>query len=326
MSLIRLKTWPINQKIVVSIMLLLFSILLFGAVASFFIQDDLNLIHSESMGEQVSELAQKKIDNKINEVGFFKEIQQLISVTDLSILNKTFYIQIVYNLLVFMGLSIVLMKLFQVKELKSLTFKNRSLMLFLVTFVLAVNIPQIGVDATHINEMIGLDALKESMLGIDSLSDNENLISQYILLFPNAERGWMITLIGLALIPAIGEELMFRGYLMNLFSQKSNYHNGIALSSLLFAFVHFNLTNFFYYFVLGVIMGYVYYWGRNLVFPIIIHFLNNALVVFGFMFAVSNEEVTEELIYSYSIMPYITLGLSLFIFYMNFKKNKISVQ
>ena len=322
MSLNHLKTWTINQKIVVSVTLLIFSILLFGAVASFFIQKDINVIQSNSIGEQVKELAQKKMNNEVSEVGLFKEIQQLISVTDLSVLNKTFYVQIVYNLIVFMGLSIVLIKLFEVDELKSLNFKNKSFVLFLVTFVLAINVPQIGIDATHINEMIGLDSLQESWLGIDTVADNVNLISQYILLLPNDQRGWIITLIGLALIPAIGEELMFRGYLMNVFSQKSNYHNGIAFSALIFALVHFNLTNFFYYFVLGVVMGYIYFWGRNLIFPIIIHFINNAMVVFGYMYAISNDDVSEDATNSYFIMPYITLGLSLFIFYLNFKRNK----
>ena len=100
---------------------------------------------------------------------------------------------------------------------------------------------------------------------------------------------------------------------------------GVIISALVFAFVHFNFSNFFYYFVLGVVMGYVYYWGRNLLFPIIIHFINNALVVFGYLYAISNE-VSEELNYSYTLMPYITLGLSLLIFYLNHKRNKHIIQ
>ncbi len=321
MFLNKLKALPINQKIIASITILAFSILFFGGVAGFLIQDDIEDIESGSTGEKVTQLAQKQLDNQVNDLEFFKEIEKLIEATDSKSLNNAFYVQIGYNLLVFAGLSLMLMKLFQVNEFRSLTFKNRSVLLFLVAFVLAINIPQIGIDATYINEVFGLDSLQESLLGIDTLSDKESLISQYILLLPNVDRGWIITLIGLALIPAVGEELMFRGYLMNLFAQKSNYHNGIAASALIFAFVHFNFSNFFYYFVLGVVMGYVYYWGRNLVFPMIIHFVNNALVVFGYMYAISNP-VSEELNYSYTLMPYITLGLSLVIFYMNYKRNK----
>ena len=78
MSLNYLKTWSINQKIVASVTLLIFSILLFGAIASFFIQGDISVIQSSSIGEQVKELAQKKMNNEVSEVGLFKKIQQLI--------------------------------------------------------------------------------------------------------------------------------------------------------------------------------------------------------------------------------------------------------
>jgi len=321
MSLNYLKTWSINQKIVASVTLLIFSILLFGAIASFFIQDDLKFLQTDDMGERLHELARKKSDNQIDEVGLFKGIQQLILDADLSILNRWFYVQIGYNLFVFLGLSLVLIKCFEVKELKSLTFKNKSFLLFLVAFVLAISVPKIGKDATYINELIGLDVLQEFFLGIDDLDDKKSLISQYILFFPNADRGWIITVIGLALIPAVGEELMFRGYLMKLISQESNYHNGIAISASIFALVHFNFSNFFYYFVLGVVMGYVYYWGKNLFFPILIHFVNNALVVFFYYSAISGK-FFFEFDSLFIFLCYILFCLSMLVFYLNFNRNK----
>jgi len=325
MSLNHLKTWPMNQKIIASIAILIFSILVFGGIAGLFIQEEINVLEDSSVGSRVTQLAQDHLDKKVNDMNFFKEIQQLIQDTDASILNKAFYFQIGYNLVVFMGLSLVLIKLFQVNELKSLTFKNKSVLLFLVAFVLAISVPQIGNDATYINQLVGLDALQEFFLGIDDLDNKKSLISQYILLLPNADRGWIITVIGLALIPAVGEELMFRGYLMNLFSQKSNYHNGIAISALIFAFVHFNFSNFFYYFVLGVVMGYVYYWGKNLFYPILIHFLNNTLVVFSYYSAISGKFFFE---FNSLFIPlfYILFCLSLLIFYLNFKRNKHIIQ
>ncbi|MBI35291.1 MAG: hypothetical protein CMP67_08010 [Flavobacteriales bacterium] len=312
MSLSHLKSWPLNKKIVASITLLVFSILLFNGLYSLIIHGDLKALESGSVGDKVTQLAQQKLDAKIDDFSFFKEIQKLIQEVDSKILNKGFYIQIGYNLIVFFGLSILFMKFFQVDELKSLNFRNKSVVLLLVVLVLAINVPSIGIDAT---------SMLESILGESSLDDKKNLISQFILFLPNAERGWIVTLIGIALIPAIGEELMFRGFLMNLLAQKSNHHNGIAVSALIFAVVHFNFTNFFFYFILGVVMGYVYYWGRNLIFPIIIHFVNNALVLFGYMYAISIE-APEEFSQSYFFMPYIITGLSLLIFYLNFKRNE----
>jgi len=132
MSLNHLKTWPINQKIIASIAILIFSILVFGGIAGLFIQEEINVLEDSSVGSRVTQLAQDHLDKKVNDVNFFKEIQQLIQDTDASILNKAFYVQIGYNLVVFMGLSLVFIKLFQVNELKSLTFKNKSVFLFLV--------------------------------------------------------------------------------------------------------------------------------------------------------------------------------------------------
>jgi len=321
MSLNHLKSWPINQKIIASIAILIFSILVFGGISGLFIQEEINFIEDSSVGNRVKQLAQDQLDKKVDDIDFFKEIQKLIQETDSSILNKAFYVQIGYNLVVFMGLSLVLLKLFQVNELKSLTFKNKSIILYLVAFVLAISVPQLGNDATYINELIGLDVLQEFFLGIDDLDDKKSLISQYILFFPNVDRGWIITVIGLALIPAVGEELMFRGYLMKLISQESNYHNGIAISASIFALVHFNFSNFFYYFVLGVVMGYVYYWGKNLFYPIIIHFVNNALVVFFYYSAISGKAFFE-FNSSYIFLCYILFCLSILVFYLNFKRNK----
>ena len=325
MSLNHLKSWPINQKIIASMVALVFSILIFGGIAGLFIQEEINFIEDSSVGSRVTQLAQDQLDKKVNDIDFFKEIQKVIQETDSSILNKAFYVQIGYNLIVFLGLSLVLLKLFQVNELKSLTFKNKSVLLFLVAFVLAISVPQIGNDATYINEMIGLDTLQDFFLGIDDFDDKKSLISQYILFFPNVDRGWIITLIGLALIPAVGEELMFRGYLMNLISQKSNYHNGIVISASIFALVHFNFSNFFYYFVLGVVMGYVYHWGKNLFYPIIIHFVNNALVVFFYYSAISGK-VFFEFNSLFIFLCYILFCLSMLVFYLNFKRNKHIIQ
>ena len=168
-------------------------------------------------------------------------------------------------------------------------------------------------------------------MGVTKADDYESLISQFLLFLPNEERGWLITVLGVALIPAVGEELMFRGLFQKLFGQRFNPHNGIALTALLFAVVHFNLTNFFYYFVLGVVLGYAYYWGKNILFPIIIHFINNSLVLLQYVQiqSISKEDYSmlesegEE---SFTIMRYITVALCLAIFYMNNQRKRFLIK
>ncbi len=331
MSFHDLKTWPINQKITVSLLALIVVILFMGAILGLLIQEDIEIINKGPIGEKILSLAKKSVDNNLNETFVFKEINGLINETDPQLLNRGFYIQIAYNLFGFLGLALLFGKLFLDNGVNSFKIENKTPILFIASFVIAVNIQVIGNDALKLNDFLGLDQLQEFLMGTDKLSDYENMISQYVILLPNEERGWLITIIGLALIPAIGEELMFRGYFMQLFNQKSNPHNGIALSALLFALIHFNITNFFYYFVLGVVLGYMYYWGKNLIFPIIVHFINNALIVIVYLEISSNSETNldSDINFSqqsYSLMAYFTVALCLVIFFMNYKRRKYLIK
>ena len=331
MSFNNFKVWSINRKISFSLFALFVVILFFSVFVGFLIQEDVQVVKDGPMGDKISVLAKKSIENNLNERGVFKEISKIIKEIDSNFLNGGFYSQIVYNLFVFLGMALLLGELFLAKGIKSFSFENKTPILFVASIIVAVNIQVIGSDALKLNEILGLDYLQELITNTDKENDHENMILQYVMLLPNSERGWFLTIIGVALIPAIGEELMFRGYLMKLFSEKFNTHNGIALSALLFALIHFNITNFFYYFVLGVVLGYMYYWGKNLLFPIIVHFINNALVVVVYLEIISTSETNlnsdiEFPQQSYSLMAYFTVALCLVIFFMNYKRSKHAIK
>lgn len=96
-------------------------------------------------------------------------------------------------------------------------------------------------------------------------------------------------IIFIALIPAVIEELFFRGFIFfelnqNNFYLESNYvpkfkKYFVIISSLLFAFMHFNFLFFIQYFLISVILSYSYIKSRNIIVPTIIHFFNNLLVI-----------------------------------------------
>jgi len=331
MSLHELRLWPLRKKVIASLLTIVFSVVVIGGVVGLFIYDDMLEIAASPAGQKINDLAQGVVDLKIDEIGLYKGIHELNSEIDASLLNRGFYAQIGYNVIGFLIPALILGWLFQSKGIRSFETENKSPILFLATVVLAVNIQQIGSDALKINEILGLDQLQELVFGTNKFEDHVNLITQYLMLFPNEDRGWFITIIGVALLPAVGEELMFRGVFMKLFSKQSNHHNGIALSAFLFAIIHFNLTNFFYYFILGVILGYAYYWGKNILFPIIIHFINNALVVLVYVEVVSTPDDLKETLVDttsnpYSLISYITVALSLVIFYMHYQRNKYLIK
>jgi membrane protease YdiL (CAAX protease family) len=80
-----------------------------------------------------------------------------------------------------------------------------------------------------------------------------------------------------ALIPAIGEELLFRGILQRIFSEwfRSAFL-GILVSSILFSALHLQFYGFVPRMMLGILLGYMLLWSGSLWLPMVAHFINNA--------------------------------------------------
>jgi len=92
--------------------------------------------------------------------------------------------------------------------------------------------------------------------------------------------GLILNLFIIAIIPAIGEELLFRGMIQRLFKELSgNVHVAIILAAVLFSALHLQFYGFFPRFALGVLLGYLYLWSGSLWLPILAHFVNNAAAV-----------------------------------------------
>ena len=91
----------------------------------------------------------------------------------------------------------------------------------------------------------------------------------------------LISLFILALLPAVCEELLFRGGLQNFlcrWTQKPWL--SIIIVSFIFSAVHFSGFGFLSRFALGVILGFLFHKTGSLWSSILTHFINNALAVF----------------------------------------------
>ncbi|MCW9041251.1 MAG: CPBP family intramembrane metalloprotease [Flavobacteriales bacterium] len=83
-----------------------------------------------------------------------------------------------------------------------------------------------------------------------------------------------------AILPAVGEELLFRGVLQKLFIKwTKKYHLGIWITAILFSALHMQFYGFLPRLILGVMFGYLFFWSKSLWLPIIAHLLNNGSVV-----------------------------------------------
>jgi membrane protease YdiL (CAAX protease family) len=89
-----------------------------------------------------------------------------------------------------------------------------------------------------------------------------------------------INLFMMALIPALGEELLFRGIIQRIFSQWfRGIHAAVWITAVLFSAMHFQFYGFLPRMLLGGLLGYLLAWSGSLWLPVTAHFVNNAAAV-----------------------------------------------
>ena len=92
--------------------------------------------------------------------------------------------------------------------------------------------------------------------------------------------GMLFNLLIIALIPAVGEELTFRGVLQQSLTRGlKNPHVAIVLSAAIFSFIHFQFLGFLPRMFLGILLGYMFYVSGSLWTSILMHFVNNGTAV-----------------------------------------------
>lgn len=132
----------------------------------------------------------------------------------------------------------------------------------------------------------------------------------------------------IALIPAIGEELIFRGFLQTII-KKLIFHKHVTvwLTAIIFSAIHIQFEGFFPRMILGLVLGYLMMWSGNIIYPMIAHFTNNAVQVI-LQYTVRNDATRLEKMDNYNVPIWLVIGsvvvlaLSTHLFQKYFIKNK----
>ncbi len=95
-------------------------------------------------------------------------------------------------------------------------------------------------------------------------------------------------------IPAITEELLFRGVLYGAYEKKLGGIGAILITSVLFAFIHFDTVNFASYLYAGLVLGIAACVTRSVFAPLLLHLLNNFICIFSdtYLQRISKESIS----------------------------------
>lgn len=139
-----------------------------------------------------------------------------------------------------------------------------------------------------------------------------------------ADLGVGILVIGI--LPAIGEELLFRGLIQQLcYTITHNIHMAIGISAFAFSALHLQFYGFVPRFLLGALFGYIYWWTKDLVFPMVAHLFNNAftlLMLFLSQQGIITQEITTPTVPSKAVIGLFSVLTVLFAYFLKWLSNK----
>ncbi|MCB8994782.1 MAG: CPBP family intramembrane metalloprotease [Bacteroidales bacterium] len=138
---------------------------------------------------------------------------------------------------------------------------------------------------SYLNSNLHLPGFME---GVENFFRNQETQMNTVMekfLRPSGPWSLLVNLLVIAVIPAIGEELTFRGVVQKvLIRWFRNPHTAIFVTAIFFSALHFQFLSFLPRFFLGMVLGYMFYWSKSIWLTILVHFVNNAMAVVYYNF------------------------------------------
>ncbi|HTX87942.1 MAG TPA: CPBP family intramembrane glutamic endopeptidase [Bacteroidales bacterium] len=196
------------------------------------------------------------------------------------------YLQVLQDLALFLIPPLLASFLFSPEPARFLGLKQKSgvRIYLLVLLIMFACLPFLNWTVT-VNEAMKLPGF---LKGVEQwMMDAEDQAARLTDVFLKSETfgGFAFSLLMIAILPAIGEELFFRGLLQRLFRDwLKNPHVAIVLVAVIFGIFHLQFYGILPRILLGLLLGYLYYWSGSLWVPVFAHFLNNgSAVVISFL-------------------------------------------
>ena len=193
----------------------------------------------------------------------------------------------------------------------------------LAALVMVCAIPGINLLADLNNRIVLPDCLSSLEQFFRQMEEEAALLTKR---FMQADNVWvmMINMGLMAVLPALAEEISFRGVLQQLLSGMRT-HVAIWLTAVIFSAIHMQFYGFIPRMLMGALFGYVFVWTGSLWVPIVMHFVNNGMAVLLY-YILSSKGVAMDTNYAdtlgagttwwLGIISLLTVGILLRVLYL----------
>ena len=182
--------------------------------------------------------------------------------------------------LIFIAPSLILYAVTRNQPMRQLGFRkpNTAWMLLIGVALMFISLPLTNILTTWNEKMNFGEAFESLEAMLKQLEETAGDLTEQMLQVDSIG-GLLFNLLVIALIPAIGEELTFRGVLQQALARRCNAHVAVWLSAFIFSFIHFQFYGFLPRMFLGLLLGYLFYYSGSLWTSILMHFFNNGAAV-----------------------------------------------
>ena len=204
-------------------------------------------------------------------------------------------------------LPALLMGVIEKRKDKYLDFKTRvnPMLWFIIIGIMFFAAP-IFEQSIKLNERM---QLPEAFSGLESwMKAKEAELERltHLLLSDTTYWGLFVNLIVIAVIPAIGEEFLFRGCLQNILTRWfRNPHVAVWIAAIIFSAIHLQFYGFLPRLLLGALFGYLLLWGKNIWLPVLAHFINNAAATISAFYLQRQGKSLDEMDFGDKIPVYL---------------------
>ncbi len=157
------------------------------------------------------------------------------------------------------------------------------------------------------------------------MAEMQETMAEMISNFLKSDNALLLGVFHIGLVPAVCEEVMYRGYVQRAFEKSWGITAAILISGAIFGAYHLQISNFLPLATLGVFLAYLTYISDSLVPAMVAHFINNGgqVVASSFYPEMLDAQITPEMdVPTFLIIVSIALTSGVLYYLQSIKNNE----
>jgi len=153
----------------------------------------------------------------------------------------------------------------------------------------------------------------------DIMAEMQETMAEMITTFLKSDNALLLGVIHIGIVPAVCEEIMYRGYVQRALEKSWGITAAILISGALFGAYHLQISNIIPLATLGVFLAYLTYVSDSLIPAMVAHFVNNGgqVIASSYYPEMLDQQITPEMDIPITLVILSVAGTTFLLYYLN---------